>query len=115
LYVCIKNACLDAHFSQVSHLDRANIGNAKIEGLEADLGMSGIDYNIAVFIFFVPNILCAIPANLILGKFKRPSTFIGTIICLWGLIVLCGGFVQNLAGLATIRFLIGVFESGFFP
>jgi hypothetical protein len=41
----------------VSHLDRANIGNAKIEGLEASLGMAGVDYNIAVAIFFVPYIL----------------------------------------------------------
>jgi hypothetical protein len=31
-----------------AHLDRANIGNAKIEGLEASLGMAGTDYNIVV-------------------------------------------------------------------
>lgn len=99
----------------VSHLDRANIGNAKIEGLEADLGMSGVDYNIAVFIFFIPNILCALPSNFILGKFKKPSTYIGSIIIAWGTVVLIGGFVKNLAGLATIRFFLGVFEAGFFP
>lgn len=29
-----------------SHIDRANIGNAKIEGMMEDLGMSGIQYNI---------------------------------------------------------------------
>lgn len=34
-----------------SHLDRANIGNAKIEGLEASLGMTGTDYNVALAIF----------------------------------------------------------------
>lgn len=28
----------------IAHLDRANIGNAKIEGIEADLGMKGVDY-----------------------------------------------------------------------
>lgn len=31
----------------ISHIDRANIGNAKIEGLAEDLGMDGIQYNIA--------------------------------------------------------------------
>lgn len=31
----------------VAHLDRANIGNAKIEGLEKSLGMTGTDYNVA--------------------------------------------------------------------
>lgn len=30
-----------------SHIDRANIGNAKIEGLTTDLNMDGIQYNIA--------------------------------------------------------------------
>jgi hypothetical protein len=33
------------------------LGNAKIEGLEASLGMSGADYNIAVSMFFIPYIL----------------------------------------------------------
>lgn len=41
----------------VANLDRANIGNAKIEGLEADLNMTGTDYNVANMIFFVPYIL----------------------------------------------------------
>lgn len=40
-----------------SRLTRTPIGNAKIEGMEADLGMSGSDYNIVTSIFFVPYIL----------------------------------------------------------
>jgi hypothetical protein len=30
----------------LSFLDRANIGNARLAGLEADLGMQGLDYNV---------------------------------------------------------------------
>jgi hypothetical protein len=41
----------------VSHLDRANIGNAKIAGLTEDLGLSGIQYNIALSLFFIPYVL----------------------------------------------------------
>lgn len=41
----------------ISHLDRANIGNAKIEGLLEDLNMDGLHYNIALAIFFIPYIL----------------------------------------------------------
>lgn len=41
----------------VSHLDRANIGNAKIAGLTSDLGLSGIQYNIALSLFFIPYVL----------------------------------------------------------
>lgn len=29
----------------LSYLDRTNIGNARLGGIEADLGMSGLDYN----------------------------------------------------------------------
>lgn len=29
----------------ICHIDRANIGNAKIEGMVDDLGMSGVQYN----------------------------------------------------------------------
>lgn len=35
----------------------ANLGNAKIEGLEKDLNMRGTDYNVANMMFFVPYIL----------------------------------------------------------
>ena len=41
----------------MAHIDRANIGNAKIEGMVEDLGMSGIQYNIALSLFFIPYIL----------------------------------------------------------
>lgn len=38
----------------ISYLDRANIGNANIEGLSADLKMTGDQYNIALCVFFIP-------------------------------------------------------------
>ncbi|KAJ4298004.1 hypothetical protein N0V90_005903 [Kalmusia sp. IMI 367209] len=99
----------------VSNLDRANIGNAKIEGLEKDLSMTGSDYNIANMIFFVSYILCEIPANSILLKFKRPSTWLGMIVTAWGIVMTCTGVTQSYGGLVTCRFLLGIFEAGFFP
>ena len=39
----------------MAHIDRANIGNAKIEGMVEDLGMTGIQYNIALSLFFGQN------------------------------------------------------------
>ncbi|EXJ70637.1 uncharacterized protein A1O5_06708 [Cladophialophora psammophila CBS 110553] len=99
----------------ISHLDRANIGNAKIEGLEDSLGMQGDDYNIAVALFFIPYILCEVPSNMILAKFKRPSYYIGILVTCWGTIVTLSGIVQSFAGLCITRFLIGIFEAGFFP
>ncbi|KAJ4290918.1 hypothetical protein N0V90_010114 [Kalmusia sp. IMI 367209] len=38
----------------LAFLDRTNIGNAKIQGMTKDLNMVGADYNIALFVFFIP-------------------------------------------------------------
>ncbi|KAF4473035.1 transporter [Fusarium albosuccineum] len=94
----------------IAIIDRANIGNAKIEGLEASLGMSGTDYNVAVAIFFVSYILFEIPSNQLLSKFKRPSVYLGSLVVGWGMIMTLTGVVQNFGGLCATRFLLGVFE-----
>ncbi|THV90948.1 hypothetical protein D6D25_09658 [Aureobasidium pullulans] len=99
----------------ISFIDRANIGNAKIEGLLPSLNMSGTQYNIALAIFFVPYTLAEIPSNMILDKFNRPSVFMGTIVFVWGVIVMCTGFVTGFAGLCVTRVFLGLFEAGFFP
>ena len=67
----------------LAFIDRINIGNARIQGLEKDLHMKGNDYNIALFIFFIPYILCEVPANIIIRKIS-PSTWLSSIMILWG-------------------------------
>ena len=51
-----------------------------------------------------------IPSNMILDKFNRPSVFMGTIVFVWGVVVMCTGFVQNFAGLCVTRVFLGLFE-----
>ncbi|KAK7214671.1 hypothetical protein V2G26_002674 [Clonostachys chloroleuca] len=99
----------------ISFLDRANIGNAKIEGLMEDLKLDGTKYNIALSIFFVPYILLEVPSNTLLLKFKRPSTYLAILVTTWGVVITLTGIVQNFAGLVVCRLLLGVFEAGFFP
>ncbi|KAH6658015.1 major facilitator superfamily domain-containing protein [Truncatella angustata] len=99
----------------ISQLDRANIGNAKIEGMDKDLGLSGVQYNIALSLFFVPYILFEIPSNMLLKKFARPSVYLGTLVTSWGIIMMCHGFVKNFAGLMVVRMMLGVLEAGFYP
>ncbi|THV82868.1 MFS general substrate transporter [Aureobasidium pullulans] len=98
-----------------AHIDRANIGNAKIEGMVEDLGMTGIQYNIALSIFFVPYIILEVPSNILLKKFKRPSTYIGILVLCWGTIMTLTGIVKNFTGLMICRVLLGIPEAGFFP
>jgi sugar phosphate permease len=91
-----------------------NIGNARIQGMEEDLGMEGNDYNIALFTFFILYILLEVPSNILLKKF-RPSIFLSSIMLAWGIITVCMGVTQSFAGLVVCRVILGAFEAGFFP
>ena len=66
-----------------SFMDRINIGNARIQGLEKDLKMKGNNYNIALLIFFVPYILFEVPSNIVIRKVS-PSTWLSSIMVAWG-------------------------------
>jgi hypothetical protein len=93
-----------------AYLDKTNLGNAKIEGLPKSLNMTGVDYNVAVSVFFVPFILAEVPSNMVLHLFKRPSLYMGTIVTIWGIIMTLTGIVQNFGGLIAVRIFLGLFE-----
>jgi len=98
----------------LAFLDRTNIGNAKIQGMIKDLDIEGQDYNIALFIFFVPYILFEVPANIIIKEIN-PSTWLSLIMTLWGIATVGQGVVKTFGGLVACRFLVGLFEAGLFP
>jgi hypothetical protein len=70
----------------LSLVDRVNIGSARIQGLERDLGMNprGIDFNIALVIFFIPYVLFEVPSNMVL-KHVRPSRWLALEVFLLGM------------------------------
>ncbi|OJD34527.1 mfs transporter [Diplodia corticola] len=98
----------------LAFLDRTNIGNARIQGLTEELGMTGNDYNVALLVFFVPYILFEIPSNLILKR-VAPSTWLSLIMALWGICTMGQGLVSSFGGLVAMRVLVGLFEAGLFP
>ncbi|KAI3329765.1 major facilitator superfamily domain-containing protein [Ustulina deusta] len=98
----------------LAFLDRTNIGNAKIQGLTKDLNLTGHDYNIALFVFFVPYILFEVPSNIIIKR-VAPSTWLSLVMVLWGIATIGQGLVKNVGGLIATRFLLGIFEAGVFP
>ncbi|RTE68843.1 hypothetical protein BHE90_016779 [Fusarium euwallaceae] len=98
----------------ISFIDRSNIGNAKVAGMNQDLGLSGKQYNIAVTVFFVPYILFEVPSNIVL-KLTRPSIWMPSIMLAWGLVLTLMGIVTSFQGLVISRFFLGITEAGFFP
>ncbi|OQO01552.1 hypothetical protein B0A48_12588 [Cryoendolithus antarcticus] len=98
----------------LAFLDRTNIGNAKIQGMTEDLHMTGDDYNIALFSFFITYILFEVPSNIIIKR-VRPSLYLSGIMVCWGIATIGQGLVTNVGGLIGLRLVIGFFEAGFFP
>lgn len=98
----------------LSFLDRTNIGNARLAGMEDDLGMGGHDYNNTLTIFFISYALAEPVTNVLLKK-MTPRVFFTAIILLWGLIMTMMGLVTNYGGLLACRFILGLAEAGLFP
>lgn len=66
----------------LSFLDRTNIGNARLDTLEADLGMTGLMYNNALAVFFPFYVVAEVPSNMAMKRF-RPSVWIPSIMVAW--------------------------------
>jgi hypothetical protein len=109
----------------MSFLDRGNIGNARLAGLEKDLGLVGNQYAWTLTIFFFSYAAFEVPSNLLLKKL-RPSVWLPLIMVAWGtvmtyyvrlkrLIVRLMGLVKSYEGLLAARFFLGVTEAGLFP
>jgi hypothetical protein len=71
----------------LAFLDRINISNASVYGLNEDLNLQGEQYNVALLIFFVPYILLEIPSNILLKKFK-PNVWLSLNMFLFGLVTI---------------------------
>jgi MFS family permease len=95
-------------------LDRTNIGNARLYGLEKDLQLRATQYQTAVALLFVTYVLVEIPSNLML-KYFTPSRYIAVLTIAWGIISTLTGVVQNFGGLIACRLLLGLVEGGLFP
>lgn len=98
----------------LSFLDRTNIGNARLAHLEKDLGMAGLDYNIALAVFFPTYVAAEIPSNIMMKR-TSPSLWLCIIMIGWGICMTLMGLVKNLTGLIIARMALGVCEGGLFP
>ncbi|KAM0330779.1 hypothetical protein ACHAQA_003733 [Verticillium albo-atrum] len=95
-------------------MDRVNIGNGRLYGLEEDLGLTGSQFQLAVSVLFITYCLFEAPSNMIIKRLQ-PARYLAGLTMAWGLIATFSAFVQNFAGLMVCRLLLGLFEAGLFP
>ncbi|KAJ5136210.1 phthalate transporter [Penicillium atrosanguineum] len=99
----------------ISLVDRTNLGNASIAGMQKDLGLEiGSRYSLVVLIFFVPYVIFQLPSSIIVRKLG-PKAFLGGITFLWGVVMMCFGFIHNWKVMLGLRVILGTFEAGLFP
>lgn len=97
----------------VSFLDRINIGFAQLQ-MKHDLGFSDAMYGLGAAVFYIGYVMFEVPSNLLLAKYGARRTFT-RIMLLWGLASVGMMFVSTPGHFYLLRFMLGVFEAGFFP
>ncbi|PVH76884.1 MFS general substrate transporter [Cadophora sp. DSE1049] len=100
----------------LNYVDRNAIAQARLNGLEADLGMNpkSSQFNTTVSILFVGYVLMQVPSNMLITKL-RPSLYMSAWMAVWAVVSACTALVQNYAGLVVCRFLLGITEAPFYP
>jgi sugar phosphate permease len=97
----------------LAFLDRSNIGNARIAGMEKDLRLTSSDYEWLLTIFYISYIVFAPLA--IMWKVVPPHIWAAFCVLGWGLLSTVQAATQNWAGMMALRFLMGVFEIAYGP
>ncbi|KAG1740864.1 major facilitator superfamily domain-containing protein, partial [Suillus paluster] len=99
----------------LNYIDRVAITAARLQGLEADLGLSTVQYETILAILYVTYCPAQIPSNMILSYISRPSLYIGACVVGWGLTSALTGATTNFAGIMACRVFIGLPEAAFYP
>lgn len=64
----------------ICFLDRTNIANARLAGLEASLHMPTTGFNTCLWIFYIPFVLFEVPSNMLMSlnhRWMKPNVFLG--------------------------------------
>ena len=97
----------------IAYLDRVNIGYAQLQ-MKQTLPFDDAVYGLGAGMFFIGYFLFEVPSNLLLERIGARKTLL-RIMVLWGLTASAMMFVSTPLQFYVARFLLGVFEAGFFP
>ncbi|KAI4867497.1 MFS general substrate transporter [Hypoxylon rubiginosum] len=91
-------------------LDRANLGNAKTDGFEKDLGLVGNQFSLLLVLFYVPYALFNVPWS-ILAKRYNSARVIPLAVLAWGACTMGAAAAKNFAGIMATRIIMGAIEA----
>ncbi|SAK71195.1 MFS transporter [Caballeronia catudaia] len=94
-------------------VSRSNVAFAKLQ-MVVDLQFSETVYGLGAGLFFVGYVLFGVPTSMLQKKFGARAVLAG-IAGAWGLTSVAMTFVNSAPTFYALRFLLGVFEAGFYP
>ncbi len=97
----------------VSFLDRVNVGFAAFSMSES-IGLNASMFGFGSGVFFLGYILFQVPSNLIMLRVGA-RVWIARVVIAWGVVSIASAFVVGPYSFYSMRFLLGLAESGFFP
>lgn len=97
----------------LSFLDRSNIGNARIAGLDTALSLTSSQYSWLLTAFYITYI--AFEWMILLYRIIPPHIYISLCVLSWGLIASLQSITTSFTQLVILRGLLGVTEAAFGP
>jgi hypothetical protein len=67
----------------MNYIDRNALPQARIQGLEKEIGLVGVQYNVVLSLTFIGYILMQVPSNMVLSL-MRPSIYLSAVMVAWG-------------------------------
>ncbi|KAM5345262.1 hypothetical protein ACJ41O_011124 [Fusarium nematophilum] len=98
----------------LNYLDRNALPQARLNTLEEDLNLKGVQYNTAISILFVGYLLMQVPSNMFMTR-TRPSIYLSCCMIGWAAVSACTATVHSYSGLVACRFFLGFVEAPFYP
>lgn len=100
----------------LSFLDRTNIGQARLNGLQGPTSIlkTQHQYQVATSLTYVLYIIAEIPSNLVL-KYASPRIWIPLLVFLWGIVTCLQGLATSTGGFYVARLFLGLAEAGILP
>ncbi|KAJ5143552.1 uncharacterized protein N7515_002339 [Penicillium bovifimosum] len=95
-------------------IDKVIISNAAIYGMKTDTHLTGDQYSWVGSVFYFGYLAFEYPAALLIQRLPVAKLISGLVVS-WAVLLLCTAATQNFAGLATVRFLMGMTEAAVFP
>ncbi|KAI6087205.1 allantoate permease [Hypoxylon rubiginosum] len=98
----------------LQYLDKTLINYANVMGLQEDTGITGNQFSLLATLFYVTYLAFEFPTGYLMQRLPT-AKYLGANVIAWGLVVTLNAAAKNWAALATLRVLLGCFESAIAP